>query len=163
MRRGRRGFSLVELAVVIALVAVFSMMAVPLFARVERRSRLRSAAREFMADLAKTRTTAASAGFPRRTGWSANDRITNTGLVVASATTYRLFIDRDNVTDGDEITLGTVRLPDGVVFTAPSTGHEIRFRRNGTAVGATVIVLFDQRVDASRRVVLSAVGLARLE
>ena len=163
MRRSRRGFSLLELAVVIALIAVFSMMAVPLFSRVERRSRLRSTARAFMADLAKTRSTAASAGFPTQTGWSANERVTNTGLVVASSTSYRVFIDRDAVTDGDEITLGTVRLPDGVIFTAPSSGHEIRFRRNGTALGATEIVLYDQRVDATRTVVLSGVGLARLE
>lgn len=62
--RAGSGFSLVELLVVVAIIAVVSLVAAPWFVRISQRNQLRSAAREVQSTLLAARMTAARGGVP---------------------------------------------------------------------------------------------------
>lgn len=62
--RRRSGFSLLEVLIVIAIIAMVSLVAVPWFSRIAQRNKLRSAAREVHSTLLAARMTAARSGLP---------------------------------------------------------------------------------------------------
>lgn len=88
-RRSQSGFTLLELLVVVALIAVMAAVSLPAIARFIRNYRIRSAVEEVKGDLQRARTTAIM-------------KNVNLGVVflVTSPTTYR-FVVEDPLTPGD--------------------------------------------------------------
>jgi prepilin-type N-terminal cleavage/methylation domain-containing protein len=68
---GRRGFTLVELAVVVALLAVIAAVAVPRFASASARARLDAATARVVNDISITAASARAAGASRQIVFSA--------------------------------------------------------------------------------------------
>lgn len=58
MKRRSRGFSLIEILTVLAIIGVLSLVTVPLFMNYQRRNQVRSALREFTTTLRKARSEA---------------------------------------------------------------------------------------------------------
>ncbi|PTL35094.1 type II secretion system protein GspH [Candidatus Methylomirabilis limnetica] len=147
---GQRGFTLVELMIVIAIIGIISMMATPLFMTFLRASETRGASQELAALLHQARE-----------------------LAIARNTDYRVEIEPDNNR------LRFVRTSDNVVWTGPGTdGQGYRrlvnqarltnptanptFNRLGTAGGGTITVQNSQGTSALDVVVASS-GRIRIE
>lgn len=160
----RRGFSILELVTVMAIVAVTIALSMPLFARTQRRDDLRRAARSLIGDLNRARSLAAS-GYRTNVSppWAPTDRSVNAGVTIVSPNTYALFIDRDGTTDGDEITVAVMSLPNFMTITSPLPGQEIRFRPNGTVVAPANFVIADAEQGMSRTIIVSGGGAARIQ
>ncbi|MCK6545021.1 GspH/FimT family protein [Myxococcota bacterium] len=161
-KKRKRGFSLIEIVVALGLVGVFATLSLPLVSRTMRRNELRKAARTVHGALGRTRSLAVS-GRRVATTWAPTDRTVSAILRITGSTSYEVFVDRDTTTDGDELSLGTTNLPLSLTFDAPATGEEIRFRSDGTVVAPLDLVLRDRELDQTRRVVLTAGGLAHIE
>jgi len=58
MKRSSRGFSLIEILTVLAIIGIMSLITVPLFMNYQRRNQVRSALREFTTTLRKARSEA---------------------------------------------------------------------------------------------------------
>lgn len=157
-----RGFSLLELVVALGLLGIFAALSLPLVSRTMRRNELRKTARSLHGALSRTRSIAVS-GRRAATTWAPTDRTVNTLLRITSSTSYELFVDRDTTTDGDEVSIGRTDLPRSFVFDAPSTGAELRFRADGTVVAPLDLVVRDRELDQTRRIILTAGGLAHID
>lgn len=131
--RAGSGFSLVELLVVVAIIAVVSLVAAPWFVRISQRNQLRSAAREVQSTLLAARMSAARGGVP------ASVRITPAPSGAAFHT-VETWLEATPATRLRALQLGTkvrfVSLPPGsdVVFTPDG-------RRNPPGAAPEVIVL----------------------
>jgi len=147
---GQRGFTLVELMIVIAIIGIISAMATPLFMTFLRASETRGASQELAALLHQGRE-----------------------LAIARNTDYRVEIEPDNNR------LRFVRTSDNVVWTGPGTdGQGYRrlvnqarltnptanptFTRLGTAGGGTITVQNAQGT-SSLNVVVASSGRIRIE
>ena len=62
MKRSSRGFSLIEILIVLGIIGVLSLVTVPLFINYQRRNFVRSALREFSTTLRRARTDAINGG-----------------------------------------------------------------------------------------------------
>lgn len=161
----RRGFTLVEIIVAIAIVATLATLAVMGMHDARQKSRLREEARSLVAYLNKARALAASGRVDPAAGWDEGDRTRSAGLRVIGARRYALFIDRDLTTDGDEYEVQSIDLSDAgqLVIQAPASGVEIRFRGNGTVVDPVNFVLVDEQSREERTIVISGGGQARIQ
>jgi prepilin-type N-terminal cleavage/methylation domain-containing protein len=142
-KRASLGFTLIEMMVVVAIVVILAAFAIPAMFRATDQAKTRGAARTMLGHLAKARQLAASGR--EDASWPAGSRTIEAGVIIA-ATGYQIFVDRNDVTDGDEIIVEAVdwapaagfetkvgdRAADSLVITAPPPGAEIRFRKNGT-------------------------------
>jgi Tfp pilus assembly protein FimT len=160
----RLGFSLLELVTVMVIITATVAMSVPLFARSARRDDLRKASRGLAADLARSRSLAAS-GYRTNVSppWLPGDRTMNAGIVINGPSSYSVFIDKDATSNGNEITVAVVTLPNFVTIAAPPAGTEIRFRPNGTVVNVSNVVVTDNQIGLSRTVVLTGGGALRVQ
>lgn len=160
-KANRRGFTLIEVMVAAGLVAGFATMSVPLLGRLQRAQQFRSIARNVQANMMYARNVATSG--KRSSTWSGNERVQQAGILINSTTSYSVFIDRNAVRDGDEITIRTVVLPLGMEITSPAAGQEIRIRHTGTIAAPQNIVLNDRHRNKSRTVVVSGGGATRID
>jgi Tfp pilus assembly protein FimT len=151
---------MMEILVVSGLIAGFATVSVPLVARLQRAQQFRSVTRNVQSSLVHARSVASSG--KRELAWSTNDRVQQAGVFINSATSYPVFVDRDTVRDGDEITVRTVLLPVGMEITAPAAGQEIRFRHTGTVVAPQNITIADRYRAKSRTLILSGGGTVRI-
>ncbi len=111
MRRNEKGFTLIELMLVVAIVAVMSIMAFPTFSGWIARARLRDAARTVYSDLQLARIKAIETGGEWRINFNPDD---NSYTVISSGPD----MDLDNSAD-DNVVEKVVRIPEkskGVVF-----------------------------------------------
>ena len=147
---GQRGFTLVELMIVIAIIGIISIEAAPLFMTFLRASETRGASRELAALLHQGRE-----------------------LAIARNTDYRVEVEPDNNR------LRFVRTSDNVVWTGPGTDAQgyrrlvnrarltnmtanPTFNRLGTAGGGTITVQNAQGT-SSLNVVVASSGRVRIE
>lgn len=161
LRVRRRGFTVLELAVTLALVGIVMATAVPYVYGMRARSHLRGAARTLAGQLEQARTLARSAqtGFQ---GWSEDERVLQSGTRFSEGS-YAIYVDADDVSDGQgEVTVSRVQLDSAHVLDASHS--EIRFRRNGTLVGEVPleITLRDIHTGAEFRVHVSYGGRVKL-
>ena len=106
----RRGFTLVELVVIMAVVAIILSLGLPALQNMIHRSKIEGAARTIAAMMRTARFEAVkrSAQVTVRIDTSSNDAVS--------------FIDTDGdfILDGGELRLGQLNLPGGVTFSGPA-------------------------------------------
>lgn len=160
--RRTRGFTLLEMVVVIAIVAIMAAVTVQLFSNWIAYDKPRRSARLLLGDVNRARSYAASGFQPSGApGWAATDRTVNAGIIISATNAYTVFVDRNGITDGDEYPIAVVTLPDPVTISAPAVGQEVRFRQNGMTSGPSVdLVVTDTTMGVNRSITVSGAGLA---
>ena len=157
----RRGFSLVELMVTMAILATIVAVAVPLFTRTKRKNELRYTAQRLSAHFAKARSLATSGKRDVPT-WPAGTRARSAGIRFISATQYAIFVDQDGLDNGagTEADVEVVDVTEGgVPFQFVTPPVSVRFRRNGTLTAAgDVDLTLEDTVTTERRVVRVTFG-----
>ena len=158
----RRGFTLLEIVVVLALVGLMGAIAIPWFARSARQSRLSSLARELAAQVQVARSEATSrrqisAGPPPVV-------VRFAGIRIDSATRYTVFADADADPANGEIDVDIVdwlaRAPNTHArIVQPAPGSRIRFRQDGTTT-AVIVLIDDVGLGQRREVRINGVGQA---
>lgn len=139
--RGARGFTLIELMIVLAIVAILLATAVPSFVEQVALRRLEGVANELSADLQYARTEAISK----------NKQV----IVTATGTGYSVNYVVSPVTPA----LKTITLPNGVTVNSTSVTFD---PLRGMSTGAVNLNLSSSSTSASLRVSSSAVGLIQL-
>ncbi len=121
-RRTARGFSLIELIVVIALIAILTAIAVPSYQTFMVRSRLKGAARQVMSDLMNARMMAVSL----------NQRVKV--HIEADGHTYKIWSDADGngtVADNEGVNISKDVHQD--YYDVTLTGNSVIFNPRGAA------------------------------
>lgn len=167
MKRGSRGYTLIEMMVVIGIVGIVVAVAVPLSGKLRERTHFNAVIREYQGKLALARSLAVSAEVQNHPGWVApNNRIRSAGLRQISPTQYVVFVDND-LTAGGEIDISVVDLVQArrpqISITAPAL---IRLNNSGTLISSTVpvqTVFADTQIAGRTKTVrLSLSGVARI-
>ncbi|MCA9554786.1 MAG: prepilin-type N-terminal cleavage/methylation domain-containing protein [Myxococcales bacterium] len=140
--RTARGFSLLEIVVVISIVGILAGIAIPAFGTLRQKAQLRSAANRLVGDFKEARVLAGS-GRQNMPTWPANARVEMAGIRFISPTQYAIFADSDATANGNEV---LIRVVDITAYN--DTFHflpgppEVRFRRSGTLVAPPDIDIF---------------------
>jgi type II secretion system protein H len=150
LRSGKRGFTLIELMVTIAVFGILAAIAIPNFQTYMQQRRLNGAARQVMSDLMAARMKAVNENRGVRVFFFSNHQ-------------YRICDDADGngtVSDGE----GTVETKNvqtnysDVTFSAVTANPS--FSRNGTASGTTVTLTSPA---GTQSVVVALTGRVRIE
>ena len=150
-----RGFSILELLVVLAVIAVVSAIVTPNFISWRNNAKMRGAVDNLMGDLEMAKIRAVKEN--------------NFVAVMFNPTGYRVFVDKANfwVQDTDERLVRVRQLPAGVTFDLGHpdwsfTSNRTRFNSRGRAniAGTAVIV---NREGHQRDVIVSTLGRIRVE
>lgn len=147
LRSGRRGFTLIEMVVAVAILGIMAAIAVPNIYRMSRRGALRASASGLVSALKLARSSAASGRLPP----GGTVRTAEAGVRFDSATRYDVFLDADRVaSNGNEAVLRSYDLTDdNPSFRLDGQPAEVRYQRNGmlTVPGDVVIRLQDPDTD----------------
>jgi prepilin-type N-terminal cleavage/methylation domain-containing protein len=159
----RRGFTLIEMMIVVGIVGIMVAIAIPVMSGINKRTRGRDAIRELQAKVTQARGLATSG--QTNPAWPAPARTVNAGIRFDSATSYVVYIDRDTTLNGNEVVMSVVNMeqPNGaapVQISNPSTfPADMRMKSNGSlvsGVAATFVVQdAEQRTTQTLRVSLS--------
>ena len=147
-----KGFTAMELVIVVAIVAILASIAVPNFIAYNTRARLRGAESNLVANFELARATAI-----RENG--------NVAVVFnANGLGYVVFEDFNSnwAQDGDERLLRNITLPPGVSVNIPTTfpGDRMRFNSRGFPDGAFGTATLSNP-EGNRSVVVNIVGRVR--
>jgi prepilin-type N-terminal cleavage/methylation domain-containing protein len=161
-----KGFTLVEMMIVVAIVGVVALVVVPQFVGSTNLAEMRAAARKVRGTVARARTLAATGKNDGYAGWNANDRTVEAGIeVLPGGTGYQLFVDRDG-NAGDEAIIGIVNYAPAsgphsapnLTITNPAAGTQIRFLRNGTLSGGANQSITVQDVSGAQMTIAISYG-----
>ena len=174
-----RGFSLMEIMVVLAIVAILGTVSVMWFVRAQKDARLNAVAASVMGRILEARTEAltgrviangagAPAGAPGEfQGWAAQPMVRSAGFRVTSATTFEVFVDQDTQPGGEEVIHETdfmAQSDSNRISFAPNTvGRSIRFQRDGRARGDQEFQLIENSTQRGRQITVTGVGQVRIE
>jgi prepilin-type N-terminal cleavage/methylation domain-containing protein len=170
-----RGFSLIEIVIVLAIVALLAAVAIPGYYAIMHRGQVNQQARGLLDDFSFARS---SAGTGRQMTASATANVRSAGIRVVSATAYEV-IQTDSPTGAaggytsacgatpctDIIKVVTFTNDSGLAFTAPSTfPTDIIFRSNGSLApgSATQVVLHDNTNNTNKSLEISLTGSVRI-
>ena len=163
-RKHFKGFSLVEVAVAVAMIAAIAALAVPSLRAMARGARLDSAARTMVRDFQQARQMVLS-GKQDFAGWTADQRTRHAGLRFVTPLQYEVFVDRDVEINGGatEVVVEVRNLVQPVeIINAPA---EVRFRRNGTlsqGPGDVQVVIRDNDTGRQRTIRVAFGGRAEI-
>lgn len=166
MKRSSRGYTLIEMMVVIGIVGIVVAVAVPLSSKVRERSHFNSAIREYQGKLALARSMAV--GAETHPGWAApNNRIRSAGIRQISPTQYTVFIDND-LAPGGEVDISVVDLVQArrsQISIVPAIPL-IRMNNSGSLINSAVpvtIVFSDTQIPGRTKTLrLSLSGMSRI-
>lgn len=170
-RGPRRGFSLLELMIVVALVAVLGAIAVPFSESYRRSQQLRDASRMLMTNLRSARSAAVSGANLQGFGGVGDVRARVAGIRIDSDSSYLVYVEGGQAALGnvEVVTLRTVSfladLPGSQLrIAAPAPGSEIRFTSQGrlTDGSPTLVRLEDPSSGLVKEIQISLAGAPRL-
>lgn len=178
LRRARRGFTLIEIVIVLAVVGVLGGLAAYGFGNMRSRRSVHDAAREVVAQIHRLRAVGAAGRLgetgPFATGGPLNadlDGATGafrqTGIRVDNDQTLTFFGATGGAGATDIIAVIDLdaQYPDGDVrVAAPGPGAEVRFRRNATLVPATpnTLTLVNQDNGQQVQIRITLAGIPRI-
>lgn len=167
-RSSRRGYSMLELLVVISITGLMAGLALPQVAAQLREGRLNTTTRQVANDLRRARALAVSGRvITASSGPMASVKARVAGIRFDSATRYAVFLDPDddpanfNEVDVKTVDLEQIDLEGHLLISQPATGTQIRFRRNGST-GRQELVISDPGQNKRRRIVVTAAGQTRI-
>ncbi|MCK6544822.1 prepilin-type N-terminal cleavage/methylation domain-containing protein [Myxococcota bacterium] len=161
-----RGFSLLELVIVLAILAIVLALAIPTFSRTKPDERLREATTELAANLRYARSIAVSG---RAEGAAAVGTLDAVDVAFDdAANTYT--ITAVNLTTGVSAQLKTVAMSnyqgaelDLVPTILPTPATPVRFGKNGAADRIATVTLTELGSNRSKEVEITRAGLARIK
>ena len=154
MKRSSRGFSILEVLITVAVVAILASIAVPKLVSQRHNARLKDAVSMIRQDLEMARS------------WAIRENAFVPVIISADGYTYSVFIDNGSgvsaenwLPDGDETTLCNRTLPEGIridLTQTTLTDHRTRFNGKGYSTNNGIITLLNANgksanVDMSNR------------
>ena len=147
LRLGRRGFTLMEMVVAVAVVGIVAAIAVPNIFRLSQRNALRSTANTLVSALKLARSSAATGRMAVVPAPGTTARTVEAGVRFNTDTQYDVFLDQDRVANsGNEAIVRSYDLTDDYPsFRLIGPPAEIRYRQNGmlTAPPDVTVLLRD--------------------
>lgn len=159
--RSTRGFTLAEMAVVLAIVSLLTLIGVPQLLAMLERQKLVGAARQTVQMLQRARMESIRRSAPVRV---VQTQTFASGRPADSSLLSFVDVDTDGVQDADEVVLGTYQLPKGLTWQSPGdlgTSHDggaINFPGAADADGTATfmpdgsVVFADASQDAALRI-----------
>lgn len=173
MSARRSGFTLVEVLIAAAVVAILAAVAVASLRGSERATRLSTATRTVLGDIREVRSLVAT-GAPVNPGVPGTRGASFGGLQITGPGRYDMYL-------GNSAELAVIHsvdlsvTPDSLVRVDFSGGPDLRFKKDGSIAGNTITIDTPDlpgdplcvpgvcSVDKMRRIIVTGVGLARLE
>ncbi|MCB9654763.1 MAG: type II secretion system protein [Deltaproteobacteria bacterium] len=165
MNRGRskRGFSILELALVAAIIALMGLIAVPKIQEAVRMNQIRGEVRRMASAVAEARAAALE-----RREIAAGVRSESAGLDIVDDRNYFIYLSdtADGVSGGTELNIRVFQIPETLQLEITTSPDRVRFRRTGVLDTATPnttdIELVDNMSKRRFAFTISATGLVRM-